>query len=169
MQKLLVLFLFLVPALLRSQYEDKRVAYLNAGASDEGIKNFYTDATTYTLNTPTDKAFKGVAIAMYAGLANTVSEKFSIFSEGKKLIEEAVAADWYNAEIRFLRFSVQAEVPFVVGYSSNLKEDAYVVIDALEKKRIDTSSNFWSTAIRFMLNSGELNSDQRSRLSKFNS
>jgi hypothetical protein len=152
-----------------SQYESKRMAYLTAGASEEGKRNFFSESQNYTLSTPTDKAYKGVAIAMYASLAGSVADKFSIFSEGKNYIEQAVAADWYNPEIRFLRFSVQAEVPFIVGYSSNLKEDAYVVIDALEKRTIDSSVYFWSSAIRFMLNSGELSGDQYNRLSKFNS
>jgi hypothetical protein len=152
-----------------SQYETKRMAYLSAGASDEGKRNFYTESQNYALQTPTDKAYKGVAIAMYASIAGSVADKFSIFSEGKNYIEQAVAADWYNPEIRFLRFSVQAEVPFIVGYSSNLKDDAYVVIDALEKRTIDPSAYFWSSAIRFMLNSGELSGDQYNRLSKFNS
>ncbi len=169
MKNLVFLFLAFLPLFSFSQFEDKRKAYLKAGAGEDGIRAFYADASTYSLSTPTDKAYKGVAVAMYASLAASVAEKFSVFSEGKKYIEEAVTADWYNPEIRFLRFSVQAEVPFVVGYSSDLKEDAYVVIDALENKKIDTSSAFWSTAIRFMLNSGELNNDQQIRLSKFSS
>lgn len=152
-----------------AQDEVKRNAYLNAGRSEDGLRKFYSESSFYTLQTPLDKAYRGVAIAMYASIENSVVDKFNTFSSGKVLIEEAVAADWYNPEIRFLRFSVQSEVPFVVGYSSNLEEDAYIILDALEKKRIDPSTYFWSVAVRFMLNSGELNSDQKNRFNKFNS
>jgi hypothetical protein len=169
MRQRLFLMLLLFPVYAFAQLESQRAAYLNAGKNDDGVRSFYNASASYPMNTALDKAYRGVAIAMYASLASTVVEKFNVFSEGKKLIEEAVVADWYNPEIRFLRFSVQAEVPFVVGYSSNLEEDAYVVIDALEKKRIDSSVYFWNVAIRFMLASGELNNDQKNRLNKFNS
>jgi hypothetical protein len=167
-------FLFIVLATLFAslgfaQDEVKRSSYLSAGKSEDALRKFYLESAAYSLQSPLDKAYRGVAIAMYASLENSVVDKFNTFSKGKILIEEAVAADWYNPEIRFLRFSVQAEVPLLVGYSSNLEDDAYVVLDALEKKRIDTASYFWSVAVKFMLNSGELNSDQQNRFNKFNS
>lgn len=167
MKQLISIFLIVIAQFVAAQSEQMRIAYFEAGISDDGIKKFYNSAQSYSENTPIDKAYKGVAIAMYASLASGVDQKFEYFNRGKALLEKAVADDWYNAEIRFLRFSVQAEVPFIVGYSSNLKEDAYVVIDALEKKYIDQNSYFWKNAIKFMLSSDELNNDQKNRMQKF--
>jgi hypothetical protein len=137
-----------------------------AASNTEGIKEFYTQAQLVNESDNVLKAYKGVATAMYAGIASSVSEKLDYFSKGKALLEAAVTADWYNAEIRFLRFSVQSEVPFFVGYSDKLKDDSLIVLNALKAKSVDSSLEFWKKAIQFMINSDELSSDMESELKK---
>lgn len=150
------------------QVDKYRQLYFAAGA-DIGIQTFYDYTKNADENSAINKAYKGVAIAMYAELANEVSKKFEYFNRGKNLIEEAVKTDASNPEIRFLRFSVQAEVPWIVGYSSNLKEDADIVINALQKGKINAKDDFWKKAITFMLKSGELSNDNETKLKKYQS
>jgi hypothetical protein len=77
-----------------------------------------------------------------------------------------VLRDWYNPEIRFLRFSVQSKVPFFLGYSSNLEEDAMIILNAIDNNQISISDWFWRRAIVFLKNSDSLSDEQLSRIEK---
>lgn len=150
-----------------AQLEQMRTLFFNA-SNDQGIKNFYNSATGINESSATTlKAYKATATAMYAGIASSVGEKINYFNVGKDLLEQSVNNDWYNAEVRFLRFSVQSEVPFFLGYSGNLKDDAEIIIQQMEKNSFDWKISFWQMAIDFMINSGELSSGQNQRIKKF--
>lgn len=149
-----------------AQIDIFRKLYFEAN-SDAGINKFYQTLSMHRPKTEIERAYQGVATAMYASLADGVKAKFSFFENGKKLLEQAVLLDPENPEIRFLRFSVQAEVPWVVGYSSNLEKDADLIINALEKNKIDYKIDFWKKAVKFLQNSGELTTQQKTRLDKF--
>ena len=53
--------------------------------------------------------------------------KMANFNKGKKLLEEAIQADSKNAELRFLRLSVQTHAPFFLNYADKLKEDEQLI------------------------------------------
>lgn len=165
MKILFVLFFSMSSILTTAQIEMFQNLYFQA-TNEEGIKKFYQTLSIHKANTDIEKAYKGVAIAMFASLADGVKAKFSYFESGKKLIEDAVSADPNNAEIRFLRFSVQAEIPWILGYSSNLENDANLVINAAEKKTINPSSDYWKKALKYLKNSEAITTEQRKRLEK---
>ncbi len=161
-------FLFLSTWECSAQVEKYRDLYF-AARGEEGIKAYYNTLSNADESNAVITAYKGVAIAMYAEVVKEVSSKFDYFNRGKALIEKAIQKDFYNPEIRFLRYSVQAEVPWVVGYSSNLEEDAKIILNALKQNKIDRSSAFWKKAILFMLNSDELSSELENELKKYQS
>ncbi|MBK6628116.1 MAG: hypothetical protein IPJ87_07865 [Flavobacteriales bacterium] len=49
------------------------------------------------------------------------------FNGGKSMLEKAIAQDVNNAELRFLRLSIQVNVPSIVGYDANKAEDLALV------------------------------------------
>lgn len=149
-----------------SQLETYRALYFSA-QGENGIKNYYNGVISANESNAVFKAYKGVATAMYAEVVSGVDEKFSYFGKGKQLIEDAIQADFWNPEIRFLRFSVQAEVPWIVNYSGNLNEDANIIINALKSKQIDSRSDFWKKAIKFIIQSGELSSSLSEEFKKY--
>lgn len=162
---LIVQFLFCAGTIL-PQENNLRKLFLEATDSD-GIQQFYRAANALDEKNMLLKAYKGTATAMYASEASSVTEKLRYFNKGKALLEEAVKNDPGNAEIRFLRFSVQSEAPFILGYSGRLKEDTQVIIEALEKNKVDLSAYFWKKAIRYLYNSSSISSDQQQRLNTF--
>jgi hypothetical protein len=115
------------------------------------------------------QAYQGMAIAMSAEICDGIPDKISAFNTGKSLIEKAVAEDFYNPEIRFLRFSLQAEIPMILGYRDHLKEDAWRIIGALKVKQIDPKHPFWQKAISYLLNCNELDQQQTTELKSLNS
>ena len=71
--------------------------------------------------------------------------KLKLFREGKQKLEKAIAMERQNIELRFLRYSVQMNVPFFLDYSCNMKEDRSLLMsnwktlqDADLKARIST-------------------------------
>jgi hypothetical protein len=91
---------------------------------------------------------------MYAEVVSNVSDKLQFFNSGKSIIEKSIARDSYNPELRFLRFSVQEKAPRMLGYSSNLEEDADLIYYALTNGYANKNDNFWSTVIKFIVASG---------------
>jgi hypothetical protein len=150
----------------KSQFEQLRILFFSCN-SVEGKKNFFDATRNLDLNRAENKAYQGVATAMYADVVESVSDKISYFNSGKDLLEQAITADWYNAEIRFLRFSVQAEVPFFLGYSDKKEEDARIVLDALYNAKIDYKTEFWKKALKFMVDSNELKDETESELRRY--
>ncbi len=135
-----------------------------AATNDDGINNFYQS----TLNAKHDNAvivaYHGVSTAMRAEVTANVADKFSFFAQGKEMIERAVRQDWYNPEIRFLRFSVQSQVPFFVGYSSEKKSDIEVMLNVLESGTTEISISFWKRAISWLKEYGELSDHELQRI-----
>jgi len=162
---LILPFLFFTN-LLFAQQEDMRKLFLEA-ADEKGIKRFYDSSRILNQNDFLLNAYKGTATAMYAGVEVSVMGKLNCFNKGKALLEYSVMKDENNPEIRFLRFAVQSEAPFILGYCSNLKEDAELIIKALENENLDYSNDFWGMAISFIYNSNKISSRQKERLNKF--
>lgn len=163
---ILLLFVSIIQVNAFSQLDNYRNLYFSA-QGEAGIKSYYNGVANANESNAVFKAYKGVATAMYAEVVSGVDEKFSYFGKGKQLIEDAIQADFWNPEIRFLRYSVQAEVPWIVNYSSNLNEDANIILNALKSNQIDFKTDFWKKAIKFILSSGELSSSMQNEFKKY--
>lgn len=67
--------------------------------------------------------YKGAAFMMEAKYAFNPITKLSRFSKGKKAIEEAIAKEPSNMEMRFIRFSIQTNLPGFLGYQGHIDSD----------------------------------------------
>ena len=75
-------------------------------------------------------SYKGLALLFQADFSYNPYNKFSFFNRGKALMEQAIKKDPANAEIRFLRFCVQTNVPFFLNYNSKINEDKLLILNA---------------------------------------
>ncbi|MFA6276846.1 MAG: hypothetical protein WC622_08855 [Pedobacter sp.] len=67
--------------------------------------------------------YKGAAFMMEAKYAFNPITKLSRFSKGKTAIEQAIAREPGNMEMRFIRFSIQTNLPGFLGYHGNIASD----------------------------------------------
>lgn len=74
-------------------------------------------------------AYKGASIIILSKLEKKVADKSKKFKEGAVLIEHAVTNDPDAIEIRMIRLSIQENVPKVVKYRENIKEDKKFLLD----------------------------------------
>ena len=74
-------------------------------------------------NTETQLAYLGALQTIWANHTPNPVAKLSTFRRGKSNIEKAVKNAPNNIEIRFLRHSVQKNIPQFLGYSQHIEED----------------------------------------------
>ena len=75
--------------------------------------------------------YKGSAIMMKAKYGFNPFSKLSNFISGKKMLEKSIAIDPSNAELRYLRFTIQNNAPSFLGYKSDITTDKNFLVAAL--------------------------------------
>lgn len=105
-------------------------------------------------------AYLGCFTARLAEFSYNPISKWKYFSDGRKLIEEAVLSDSGDSEIRFIRFCVQSKAPTFLGYRDALTDDTRNVISALQRGWLDDHLSFRSKVATFMIAHAELQSDE---------
>lgn len=80
--------------------------------------------------------------------------KIKYLNRSEKSFKEAVEIDPHNIEIRFMRFSVEHNVPGWLGYNKNLVADRETIIQQLKKKNYHTNDkDLVVTIIKFLIES----------------
>ena len=79
------------------------------------------------------KGYKGGVLMGMARHHINPFKKLSYFGGGKKLIEEALTIDPYNLELRFLRLTIQTNLPEFLGYADDKENDKAFVLNGLER------------------------------------
>ncbi|RZK55913.1 MAG: hypothetical protein EOO91_13125 [Pedobacter sp.] len=101
--------------------------------------------------------YKGAAQMMEAKYAFSPITKFSKFSKGKSAIEKAITKDPKQIEIRFIRFSIQTNLPFFLGYNEAIKTDKEILINSINKIEDD---NLQQNVVNYLLTSKYCTSDE---------
>ena len=127
--KLLFSFGFVLFMSSNLDLQEVRKMYAVVAKSETDATEFITKMESISLNSnPTFVAYKGAATILKSKLEKKVAVKMSRFKEGAKLIEMAVANEPENIEIRLIRLSIQENVPLIVGYRKNKKEDKTFIL-----------------------------------------
>lgn len=118
---LFVILLFISPD--STGLDEIRTNY-NKAVSDKALCEKMITELSKTQNESTDYlAYLGGFQAIWANHVFSPLSKLSTFNKGKKNIERAIKKEPDNAEYRFIRLSIQKNVPSILGYKSNIKED----------------------------------------------
>lgn len=88
------------------------------------------------INTPVSNAYKGAYTMMKAKYVSSPFKKYAYFNEGKALIENAIEQAPNNVEIRYLRATLQANLPKFLNYYENLNDDIDFVLTNLKRAEI---------------------------------
>lgn len=80
--------------------------------------------------------------------------KMKYLNDSEKTFKAAVSRDPHNIEIRFMRFSVEHNVPAFLGYNKNMYADRQEIIKQLDKKYYSSADRLLvKTIITFLINS----------------
>ena len=119
-----------------------RRQYQQAAASKEAGEKFHKLMAAYNKQDAVVLAYKAAAEAIRARDASMFN-KLTYVQQASKLFDQAVKLDDDNAEVRFLRLSVESNLPSFLGLSQHVEEDRQFLVSTLLKhpqSGLDTES-----------------------------
>ncbi|MCX8522917.1 hypothetical protein OF897_03145 [Chryseobacterium formosus] len=134
MKLILSLFAGLFFFFQSSDLEVLRNAYSKANSSNEGAKNFIEVADNKSSSDPIIIGYKAAAEILEAKVTTEKNKRKSFVKSGASSLESVIKANPSNVELRLIRMSVQENIPKIVGYSKNLKEDKTYILSNYTKQ-----------------------------------
>lgn len=117
-----------------SDLDALRSAYSKANLSNEGAKNFIEIAEKNSSSDPLTKGYKAAAEILEAKVTTEKNKRKSFVKSGATELESVIKSNPNNVELRLIRMSVQENIPKIVGYSKNLKEDKTYILSNYSKQ-----------------------------------
>lgn len=96
--------------------------------------------------------YKGAVVMARGRHSINPFEKLSTFNEGRGLLDSAIVADPRNVELRFLRLTIQVNVPRILNYSDRIEDDRAFIEKNLASV---ASADFRQRVENFMLKAKE--------------
>ena len=113
---------------------DVRVMYHEASTNNDICRELVTILKPYTEKSdPVLYGYRASATMMMAKYVFNPFSKISYFRRGRDMLQKAVNADSQNMELRFLRFAVQTNLPFFLGYKDHIDRDKTFILKGLSK------------------------------------
>jgi len=100
-----------------------RSQYINAASDKSVCEELMESLRSQPHKTSTQWAYLGALESIWAKYVFNPISKLNTFQKGKAKIENSIAKEPNNVEIRFLRLSIQKNIPFFLGYSQHIEED----------------------------------------------
>ena len=101
-----------------------RGLYLTSYSSEENCKKFEEKITTIQENKSTlIKGYEGCLYFIKCKFISNPVDKFICFKKGKKLLEAAIEEEPKSVELRFLRYSIQKNLPRFLLYYESIEKD----------------------------------------------
>lgn len=109
-----------------------RVLYQQAPTEEKSCRMLLQLLSSYDENTnPLLHGYKASATMMLAKYTFNPILKLSYFKKGKQMLENAIHTDTGNIELRFLRFAIQTNIPFFLGYHGFIESDKKLLLKSL--------------------------------------
>ncbi|MNK18816.1 hypothetical protein D3C87_370280 [compost metagenome] len=138
--KLIFTLMFTFLSFFQSDLESLRNSYSKANSSNENAKNFIALSEKKSSNDPVISAYKSASKILEAKVTTEKNKRKSFVKSGATTLESIIASNPNNAELRVIRMSVQENLPKIVGYNKNLKEDKTFLINNYSKQNADLKS-----------------------------
>ena len=112
-------------------------------------------------NNPLYAGYKASAIMMMAKHVFNPFSKMSYFKKGKKILENAIKADYNNVELRFLRFNAQTHMPSFLGYNNDIDSDKIFLENSFQRI---TDENLKAFLLPYLKNSDYISAGKKMQL-----
>lgn len=147
----------LPPATLRRYYEQ--------AATDKAAgEKFYELLRDYNEQDALVLGYKAASEAIKARDASML-DKLTYVQQAAHTFEQAVSQDPTNAEVRFLRFSVESNLPPFLGLSTHVTEDKeFLLRAALRHPRSGLDGAAFQTVRGFLVGRGHLSEEEARQL-----
>ena len=147
------------PATLRRHYE-------LAAADKTAGEKFYKLLADYQDKDALVLGYKAASEAIRARDASMFN-KLTYVQDAARTFEQAVGLAPQNPEIRFLRFSVESNLPAFLGLSKHVDEDKEMLLNAaLSHPKSGLDAESFRTVRSFLVARGHVNDEQAQRLNQ---
>ena len=114
--------------------KEVRIMLHNATSNEEACTKMISLLAPFNeTNNPLLFGYRGGATMLMAKHAFNPFSKLSYFKKGKLMLESAINADQTNVELRFLRYTIQTNVPGFLNYNSDKNLDRTFISQSLPK------------------------------------
>lgn len=126
--KLLLLyfsFVFITATTVTPELSSVRRQYVSAATSEAQAGTFHKtfENISDTHNDATILAYKAASIVLLAKYEGGLFAKTRLFNRGTALLETVIGKDHDNYEARLIRLNIQDNVPWITGYTGDIKSD----------------------------------------------
>ncbi len=142
-----------------------RHLYAEAVQEEAAAKSFHSVLHPYNGADAAILAYRGVAEALLARYQWSPMAKLRAVREAQRLFKRAVGLAPENVEVRFLRYTVEANVPHYLGFSQHLAEDrAHIIKGARNYPNLGLDAHSLQLIRDFMLAHGDCNAEEAAML-----
>lgn len=113
--------------------EELRKAFHESVLSSDKLPEFIRSIAELTNPTPIEKAYMGASEALKARDTWNPIDKLAYINKYRKYVNEAVIDDGDNIEIRFIRFSIEYNIPELIRSKKSIMNDKLVIMDKLSE------------------------------------
>jgi hypothetical protein len=116
--------------------------------------SLYNNLSLLSYKPPLIVAYIGALDALKAKHAWNPYSKIKYLNQSEKVMQSAVIGDPHNIEIRFMRFSIQYNVPGFLGYGKNLTDDREEIVKQISRRNFGTADKELTVnIIKFLIES----------------
>ena len=147
------------PAALRQQYQ-------HAATDKQAGARFYELMAAYQQHDAVALAYKAAAEAIRARDA-AMFDKLTYVQQAARTFEQAVRQDDQNAEVRFLRLSVESNLPAFLGLSPHVDDDRQFLLKTLlEHPRSGMDAESFDLVRDFLVERGHVSDADAQKLAR---
>ncbi|MBC7426813.1 MAG: hypothetical protein H7321_09785 [Bacteroidia bacterium] len=135
-----------------------RLCYENAASK----KMYAEKLKTLTASNSSDAlimAYHGASFAFLAKHHWNPYSKYSLVQDGLVYLNKAASAAPNDVEVRFVRFSIEENLPLIISFTSHVESDKNFVISNL-----NISHPYYATIRAYMLNSSNVSEDDKKKI-----
>ncbi len=126
-----------------------RELYLSAYKSESNCNNLGKKLNSIENNNfILINGYKGCFYFIKCKFNNNAIEKLVYFNKGKKLLEAAIKQEPKSVELRFLRYSIQKNLPRFLLYNNHLKKDLNFVNKNIEYVNDEEVQKFITNSLK---------------------
>ncbi len=143
-----------------------RQQLMHAVNNSKTTDSLYNSLATLTNKSPLITGYIGTLQALKAKHHWNPYYKIKYVRDAEKTFAKAVTAEPHDIEIRFLRYSVEHNLPKFLGYSKNMKADRDEMLSLLNKHYPADEKQMVITIINYLLEADKSTNTENNYLTK---
>lgn len=112
--------------------KEVRELYIQSVANKKNNEALISKLKDANENTPVLFGYKGAAFIIMAKHEFYPWNKWKNFKKGRDILESIIQKYPDNYELRFIRYSIQSNLPGILNYSSAMEQDKKIVVEGFK-------------------------------------